>query len=219
MVSMTIKRQWFWFGLFVALLLRFALIPNPGFEADISFWKSWGLATIDKGVVEGIKATNNNYPTPFAYLLGLIVKLYSALADPHAFNQFWLNTNTWFLTVAKLPAIIADFGIAVIILWISTKFQATRTKQAPISNVQNSKRFGTLGFGIWKLFGHWNLELGISSSGPVLALLYLLSPISLIDGAWWGQVDSLGVFIFLIAFLLALRRWPFWAGAVFMLAM
>ncbi|EKD87433.1 MAG: hypothetical protein ACD_36C00085G0008, partial [uncultured bacterium] len=53
----------------IAFLLRLLLVPNPGFEADVSFWKSWGLATRDFGIVEGIKQTNNNYPTPFAYTL------------------------------------------------------------------------------------------------------------------------------------------------------
>ena len=83
--------QWFWLVLLIAVLLRLMLIPNPGFEADVSFWKSWGLATVDMGIVEGMKATNFNYPTPFAYTLGVLVWLYSLGADPHNFNQFWTN--------------------------------------------------------------------------------------------------------------------------------
>ena len=63
--------------LFLAgLLIRIALIPNPGFEADISFWKSWGLGVLDKGFVEGIRATNNNYPLPFSYTLGAMAWVY-----------------------------------------------------------------------------------------------------------------------------------------------
>ena len=53
----------------------------------------------------------------------------------------------------------------------------------------------------------------------LLFTLYLLSPLALIDGALWGQVDSLGVFIFLIAILLAIKDKPFLAGIIFMLSM
>lgn len=164
----------------IALLLRIILIPHPGFEADISFWKSWGLATRDFGIVEGLKVSNFNYPTPFAYTLGLMTWIYSLFKDPHNFNEYWSNTNLAFLFVSKLPSILADFGIAAIILWMT----------------KNTKKLSLM-----------------------LAAAYLLNPISLIDGAWWGQVDSLGVFIFLIAFILSLKGRPFWAGAIYMLAM
>lgn len=211
--------KWFWIGLLIALFLRLALIPNPGFEADISFWKAWGLAVVDKGIVEGLKVSNNNYPTPFSYTLGAMVWIYGLFADPHTFNEFWTNTNLLFLTISKMFPIFADFGIAGIILWFTNpKHQILNPKQAPISNVQNSKRFGGLGFWNLDLFRIWNLEFRISTFGPLLALLYLLSPISLIDGAWWGQVDSLGLFIFLLAVVMALKKMPLLAGAIYMFA-
>lgn len=165
----------------LAIFLRLALIPNPGFEADISFWKSWGLATYDKGIVEGMKVSNNNYPTPFAYVLGGMVFVYSRFADPHIFNNFWSNTNLLFLTISKLVPILADLGIAWFILWF---FRQQKFK-----------------------------------NGELFALIYLLNPLSLIDGALWGQVDSLGVFIFLLALLATLKKKPLIAGAIFMLAM
>jgi len=52
-----------------------------------------------------------------------------------------------------------------------------------------------------------------------LRALYLFSPISIIDGAWWGQVDSLGVFIFLLAVMAAIAKKPFLAGLIYMAAM
>lgn len=165
--------KWFWAGLLIALFLRLALIPNPGFEADVSFWKAWGLATVDKGIIEGLKVSNSNYPTPFMYVLGTMVWVYKLFADPHNFNAFWNNSNLLFLTISKALPILADFGIAAIL------FRASRF-------------------------------------GSILALVYLLNPISLADGAWWGQVDSVGVFIFLVSCLLSLQRLPFWAGAVYM---
>ncbi len=173
----------------IAFLIRLLLIPNPGFEADVSFWKSWGLATYDRGIVEGMHITNNNYPTPFAYTLGAMVNVYSLAADPHNFNEFWQNTNLLFLAISKALPILADFGIAGVILWIG----------------RSAKRLGfpTLPFTLYSL----------------LSLMYLLSPISLIDGAWWGQVDSVGVFLFLLALAAALSKKSFLAGLLFMVAM
>ncbi|MBI5620865.1 NPCBM/NEW2 domain-containing protein [Candidatus Gottesmanbacteria bacterium] len=213
------KRHWLWVGFIVAIILRLALIPNPGFEADVSFWKAWGLAVVDKGIIEGLKVSNSNYPTPFMYTLGAMVWIYKLFADPHNFNEFWNNSNLLFLTISKALPILADFGIAGIILWITrTKSQILNPKQSQNSNDQISKRRTVLNFWfrIWDLFRIWNLEFRISPIGGVLALLYLLSPISLIDGAWWGQVDSVGVFILLAAVVAVLKRWPLLAGVLYM---
>ena len=150
--------KWFWVGLLIALFLRLALIPNPGFEADVSFWKAWGLAVVDKGIIEGLKVSNSNYPTPFMYTLGVMVWVYKLFADPHNFNEFWNNSNLLFLTISKMLPILADFGIAGIIIWISTKYQAPITKQIPSIKHQlpnkfqasstNDQMFGTFGFRI-----------------------------------------------------------------------
>jgi len=182
------------FLVLLAIALRLALIPNPGFEADISFWKSWGLATVDKGIVEGMKVTNNNYPTPFAYTLGSMVAIYSLFADPHNFNEFWNNSNILFLTISKLYPVFADIGIALLIVYIG----------------KHAKKLG------FPDISHSFFGLPFYS---LLSVLYLLNPISLIDGAWWGQVDSLGVFLFLFSVLCVLSRRPFLAGLLFMVAM
>ncbi len=178
----------------LGLFVRLILIPNPGFEADISFWKSWGLAFVDKGAVEGLRVTNNNYPTPFIYTLGTMVGIYKLFADPHNFQEFWKNTNLLFLTISKLLPILADLGIAALLIYIG----------------KNAKKLGfpSLGFSLFGL-SFYELAAGI----------YLLNPVSLIDGAWWGQVDSAGVCIFLGALVLALKKQPFVAGFVFILAM
>ena len=173
---------------YLGLLFRLILIPNPGFEADISFWKSWGLAPYNHGIVWSFFNTNNNYPTPFAYILMFIVKVYSIFRDPNAFNEFWRNTNQLFLFIGKMPAVLGDFGIATIILWIG----------------KNAKRIG---------FPDIPFRIYI-----ILSAMYLFSPISLIDSAWWGQVDAFGVCIFLIAFFFALKGKPFLAGFFYIFA-
>ena len=190
----TVKRHILQLAILFALFLRISLIFNPGFEADVSFWKSWGLATYDKGIVEGMKITNNNYPTPFAYVLGGMVWIYSRFADPHSFNTFWNSTNVLFLAVSKAFPILADFGIAALILYIGKNTKKLGFPDIPFS-----------------VFGLPFYEL--------LTICYLLSPLSLIDGAWWGQVDSLGVFVFFCSLIFALKRRPFFAGLFFVVAM
>ena len=173
----------------VALLCRLVLIPNPGFEADISFWKSWGLAVRDFGIVKGLPLTNFNYPTPFAYVLALMAHIYSFFADPHNFNEFWNNSNLLFLAIAKAPSIIADFGIFGILLWIGKNTKRLGFPQLPTTFYQ------------------------------ILALLYILNPLAMFDGALWGQVDSVGVLLFLIANCMVFTKRPLLAGVIYMVAM
>jgi hypothetical protein len=174
--------------LLIALLFRLVLIPSPGFEADISFWKSWGLAVRDFGIVKALPYTNFNYPTPFAYVLGGMAYVYSYFADPHNFNQFWDNSNLLFLAIAKSLPIAADFGIFAIILWIG----------------KNAKRL--------------NFPSLPTTFYSLLAFLYLLNPLSFFDGALWGQVDSVGVFLFLLANCFVLTKRPMLAGIIYMVS-
>ena len=203
----------------LAVVIRLALIPNPGFEADISFWKSWGLATYDKGIVEGMKATNNNYPTPFAYSLGAMVGIYSFFSDPHVFDEFWNNSNLLFLTISKLFPILADIGIAGIILYIGKHavnlgFPMLKRGHSREGGNPEKKKWIPDQVGDDKQ----SLMFGLTIY-QILSLFYLLNPISIIDGAVWGQVDSVGLFIFLLSLLTLLKRFPFIAGALYMLSM
>ncbi len=188
------KRPLFYTLLALAFAARLVLIPNPGFEADVSFWKSWGLAVLDVGAVKGLPLTNFNYPTPFAYVLAFMVWIYTWFADPHNFNEFWKNTNLLFLAIAKAFPIMADFGIAAVFLYVG----------------RHAKRLGfpVISQTFWGL-SFWEL----------LSSVYLLSPLGLFDGALWGQIDSVGVLLFLIALLLLLERKLALAGVIYMVAM
>lgn len=235
----------------IALALRLFLIPNRGFEADVAFWKSWGLSALDNGVVEGIAVTNNNYPTPFSYFLALMAFVYRLFANPHNFDSYWNSGNVLFLLIAKLPSILADLGIAGIILWIGSKSTQKHpesmgdtsegSRKRPESRNCNeypelTKKDGSVVSRLASsIFGARDEDLcgkrewqapyvqifpNLPFSFYILcAALYLFNPISLIDGALWGQVDSVGVFVFLIAILCAAWDKPFLGGAVFMLSM
>jgi len=188
--------KWIFPFLFLTgFLIRMVFVPNPGFEADMSFWKSWGLAPYDHDIVWSMFNTNNNYPTPFAYLLWIVTGIYSLFTNPHNYNEFWSNTNLLFLTLMKLPAILADLGIAGILLWFSRLSLDSR------NGVNTSQKNPTT---VWSI---------------ILVSLYLFSPISIFDSAVWGQVDSLGVFLFLCAVVMVLTKKPFLAGAIYMVAL
>src|SRR3989344_8229755 len=107
----------FIFILFVGTVVRLVLVGNPGFEADLSFWKSWSLAAIDHGVVWTAHNTNINYPPAFIYVLWAMGKLYSLFADPHNYYQFWSKNNFAFLFTSKSFAIASDVAIACLMYW------------------------------------------------------------------------------------------------------
>ncbi|MDP3888550.1 MAG: NPCBM/NEW2 domain-containing protein [bacterium] len=170
--------NWKIFALFfLGFLIRLLLIPQAGFEADVAFWKAWALAASEKGIVWMTYNTNYNYPAGFALVLWLIGKVYQIFADPNNFNQFWQVNNYLFLFLAKMPAIISDMFVAGGIYYL----------------VSRPKIFG--------------LKEEVAKMAPYLTAAYLFHPAILFDGAWWGQVDSLGIaFILFPIIFLALKK-------------
>jgi len=197
--------------LFLGLIVRLFFIPNPGFEADVAYWKSWSLAAADKGPLWTVLNTNYNYPPVFIYLLWVLGKAYSLFANPHDFAHFWQDTNFLFLFLAKLIPIISDILIAVLLFFLGRRFichpeesracrETTKDLErdsSPALRGQNDNRF--------------SLPL-------LMAGLYLFNPVSILDGSIWGQVDSFGVLIFLTSLVLLFLKKPFWASAVFTLS-
>ena len=161
-------------------------VGNPGFEADISFWKSWSLAAADHGIVWMAHNTNINYPPAFSYVLYLMGIVYRIFADPHNFNQYWYNHNYLFLIIAKLPAILSDLAIGALIYIFFSR------KKFPF------------------LSDHFPPPL-------FLASLYLFNPVSILDGAIWGQVDSFGVLFTIVAVILLLNKKPGLASFIFII--
>ncbi|MFA5770621.1 MAG: NPCBM/NEW2 domain-containing protein [Patescibacteria group bacterium] len=112
---------------FLLLLLGFAvrlsLIPVAGFKADMAFWKGWGLAVADKGIIWLVNNTNYNYPPGFAYILDLISKVYKLFADPYNISQYWMDNNLLYLFLFKIIIILSDIGIVYLIVRISEKLK------------------------------------------------------------------------------------------------
>lgn len=245
--------------LFLGLVVRFLFIPNPGFEADVAYWKSWSLAASDKGPLWTVTKTNYNYPPVFVYLLWVLGKVYALFANPHDFSHYWQNTNFLYLFLAKMMPILSDLGIAILLFFLGKKmaripkrvrddgqysllFDNRRHLEGDIRNTSKVKDKDTLevrgipkqvrddgsklkkvgpalacGSGKWPLASLNGSDL--HKSLPLLmAGLYLFNPVSIFDGALWGQVDSFGVVIFLLSLTLLFLKKPLWASAVFTLS-
>jgi Gpi18-like mannosyltransferase len=207
--------QVFLFVLFIGLIIRLILVGNPGFEADISFWKSWSLAAIDHGVVWTSHNTNINYPPAFIYCLWLMGKIYSVFADPHNFNDFWRVNNFAFLLSSKSIAIVSDITIACLIYWFFSQKEKLKQLGATINATMHND---TMNHVKTKL-DHWSigsLEHFIHVNLPlILAACFYLNPIVIIDSALWGQVESFGFLFTIIAVLLIFYKKPIPAAFIF----
>lgn len=170
--------------LFFGLWIRLILIPNPGFEADLAFWKSWSLAASDLGIVQMTETTNNNYPPGFFYLLWTMGKVYRLIGDPHDFYHYWASTNVKFLAVAKSIPILADVAVTIVIYYLLVFLESQRPQKT--SSIRDKNH---------------NLPL-------IGAAMYFLSPVSILDGAWWGQVDSLGTLFLIVSLYLLFKNRP-----------
>ncbi|MDO8741637.1 MAG: hypothetical protein Q7J11_00650, partial [Candidatus Roizmanbacteria bacterium] len=108
--------------LFLGFVIRLLLIPVSGFKADMAFWKGWGLAAADKGIIWLVNNTNYNYPPGFTYILDLIGKIYKLFADPYI-SQYWMDNNLLYLFLFKLIIIFSDIGIVYLIIKIAEKLK------------------------------------------------------------------------------------------------
>ena len=113
--------------LFLGLIIRLFFIPNPGFAADIAYWKSWSLAVAEKGIVWTTLETNYNYAPAFLYYLKAVGSTYLFLAQPINLQTFWQATNLFFLLLIKLPVIIVDLLTAYSLWWLLKKYLKTKT--------------------------------------------------------------------------------------------
>lgn len=185
----------FFIILFIGLVFRFLLIGNPGFLADVAFWKSWGLAALDHGIVWTAHNTNINYPPAFIYILWLMAKLYSFIGNPHNYSDFWRENNFGFLLASKSIAIAADMIIAILIYWF-------------FSQKEKLKELGAITHNSQLITHNLNLPLLLSS-------IFFLNPIVILDSALWGQVESFGILFTLIAIILLFYKKPLLATIFF----
>jgi len=113
-----------------------------------------------------------------------------------------------FFSDLKYQLISEAVQLVLFIFTISTKFQASSTKQILNSNIQILNSYDYLNFGHWNLFGIWDLGFGISNVvGFFIAGIIVMLPILLIylstkgRGMGFGDVEL----AFNMGFLLGIK--------------
>lgn len=113
-----------WLVLILAagLIIRLALIRNPGYGYDVGLDQGWGVSAMKLGLAQSYTAQVNgtglpNYP-PFSIML----------FDLSAQTLQWLSPNfdvhgTLYLIAIKIPAILADLGTALILFSILSRWK------------------------------------------------------------------------------------------------
>ena len=177
---------------FLSILVRVALIPLPGFKADIAYWKWWGMSAATDGFSGPLVNTAYNYPSFYIYILKATSHLYELLAgynfklNPQD-SFFWSDTNILYLFLIKFPYILADLGIGYLIYKI-VKNVIARNPAKP--------------------------ETKQSRWGLIATALYLFNPMVIYNSSIWGQTDSIGTLFILLSFY-GLIIGKFWMMPVF----
>lgn len=97
-----------WIGLGAAFILRVILaLATNGYEVDMGCFKGWALNMADVGPMNFYDSVFCDYPPGYLYILWLIGLIANVFALPYDTELFTL--------LIKLPAILADIGIALMI--------------------------------------------------------------------------------------------------------
>ena len=196
----------FYLLLFLGVIIRLVLIPVPGFKADVAFWKGWGLAVADKGILWLVNNTNYNYPPGFAYVLWLINKIYALFKNPYNINEYWADNNVFYLFLIKLITIAADLVVIWVIIKIAKVILGRSGATTPESNNDSGQA---------RMTKQMLKQVQYDNLGKILALFYFLNPAVIYDGVVWGQVDQLGLALFLLSIYFVLKNKASLGAAVF----
>ncbi|MGZ6256049.1 MAG: hypothetical protein ACXWMB_03420, partial [Candidatus Limnocylindria bacterium] len=170
-------------GLLLRAFIAGIWLPKSGFGTDIGDFTGWArrLAQVGPGAFY-VPGLFSDYPPGYLYVL------WGLGAIGHALQPLLGVDATGGLV--KIPAILADAGVA----WLLFVF---------------SRRF----------LGSWVGPAAGERIGIVAAVLYLFNPGVIFDSAVWGQVDSVGLLAVLATIYLLARGWTEAASATAVLAM
>jgi predicted membrane-bound dolichyl-phosphate-mannose-protein mannosyltransferase/Gpi18-like mannosyltransferase len=158
-------------GLLLRVLVGGFLLPLSGFRTDVGDFTAWAqrMAAGGPGAFysPGYFA---DYPPGYLYVLwvlGTIGRTFQAL----------IGVDITFGLV-KIPGILADAGVAVMLFLYSRRFLDGK-------------------------FGTWSGEqVGLLAAG-----IYLLNPGTIFNSAVWGQIDSVGTLVVLVTLYWLARGW------------
>src|SRR3990167_7729357 len=165
---------------FLAFVLRLLFVPHPGFKADIAYWKWWGMSAAHEGITGPLVNTAYNYPSFYLYILKITSHLYELFTgfnfalDQHN-GIFWNDQNLLYLFLIKLPYLLADLGIGLLIFLIVRQIIRKTFSPTPPKPLNP-------------------LMIPLLS-----ASFYLFNPVVIYNSALWGQTDSLGSLFVLLA--------------------
>ena len=101
----------------LGLVVRLVFLGNEGFKTDISTYTAWSLALAQHGFGTFYgKIGFADYPPGYFYVLALIGHVWQALFGSHDAGFAALRA------FVKLPAILADLGVGVLLFAIARRF-------------------------------------------------------------------------------------------------
>lgn len=110
-----------------ALAFRLLLSPGIGFPTDVNAWESWAVALTQLGP-HALYADGSgrafpvvDYPPAYMYVLWLLGLVH------HALCACSTTGGVGFRVLVKLPAIVADLGIAALLRTLALRVAAPRT--------------------------------------------------------------------------------------------
>jgi dolichyl-phosphate-mannose--protein O-mannosyl transferase len=103
------------------LVLRLVLVPNDGFQTDISTFEFWAISLAEHGFANFYSnAGFADYPPGYFYVLALL---------GHVWETFFKTGDSGHYTVlkllVKLPAIVADACVGVLLYAVARRFAST----------------------------------------------------------------------------------------------
>ncbi len=159
-------------GMLLRVLVGGVLLPLSGFRIDVGDFTAWAQRLAERGPGEFYDPSYfSDYPPGYLYVLWLLGSIGRAL------QPLILGVD---ITpgLVKLPGILADAGVAVMLFLYSRRFLDGK-------------------------FGAWSGE----RLGLIAAAIYLFNPGTVFNSAVWGQVDSVGALAVLVTLYWLARGW------------
>jgi predicted membrane-bound dolichyl-phosphate-mannose-protein mannosyltransferase len=159
-------------GMLLRVLVGGVLLPLSGFRIDVGDFTAWAQRLAERGPGEFYDPSYfSDYPPGYLYVLWLLGSIGRAL------QPLLLGVD---ITpgLVKLPGVLADAGVAVMLFLYSRRFLDGK-------------------FGAWRG----------GTLGLIAAAIYLFNPGTVFNSAVWGQVDSVGALVLLATLYWLARGW------------
>ena len=176
------------FGFVLRVFIAGVYLPQSGFRIDVGDFAAWAQRIASVGPAGFYESGYfSDYPPGYLYVLWLLGSIGSALAP-------LLGTD---ITpgLVKVPAILADVGIAGLLFAFCRRFAGSLLNRVPVSR-EAAERLGL-----------------------IAAAVYLLNPGVIFNASVWGQIDSVGALLLLGTIYLLARGRTELAAAVAVVAL